>query len=141
MVIARFLDCTCLALRACRTMAPLCCKKLDPFLSLDCARVEGVGAQSRKGRELILPSGYPVPSWLGNSRQRGMQGHVAGGREGAVRPAAQKSIIHVPLPPHHKRRSILTRSTALSPKASSLVSQLHHPCHPTPFSLSVSLKA
>ena len=28
--------------------------KFDPFLSLDCARVEGVGAQ---GRDQILPSG------------------------------------------------------------------------------------
>ena len=34
------------------TMAPLhCAAKFDPFLSIDCARVEGVGAQSmeRKG--------------------------------------------------------------------------------------------
>ena len=31
--------------------------KFDPFLSMDCARVEGVGAQSRKGRDQILPSG------------------------------------------------------------------------------------
>ena len=31
------------------TMAPLsCAAKFDPFLSLDCARVEGVGAQSKK---------------------------------------------------------------------------------------------
>ena len=35
-------------------MAPLrYAAKFDPFLSLDCARVEGVGAQ-------ILPSGNPV---------------------------------------------------------------------------------
>ena len=31
------------------TMVPLCyTAKFDPFLSLDCARVEGVGAQSKK---------------------------------------------------------------------------------------------
>ena len=31
------------------TMAPLCyAAKFDPFLSLDCARVEGVGAQSKE---------------------------------------------------------------------------------------------
>ena len=31
------------------TLAPLCyAAKLDPFLSLDCARVEGVGAQSKE---------------------------------------------------------------------------------------------
>ena len=37
----------CLALWALRTMAPLrCAAKCDPFLSLDCAGVEGVGAQS-----------------------------------------------------------------------------------------------
>ena len=31
-------------------MAPLCyAAKFDPFLSLDCARVEGIGAQSKKG--------------------------------------------------------------------------------------------
>ena len=30
-----------------------CCQmaKIDPFLSLDCARVEGVGAQSKKRKE------------------------------------------------------------------------------------------
>ena len=33
--------------------------KFDPFLSLDCARVEGVGAQSQ-GRDQILPSDNPV---------------------------------------------------------------------------------
>ena len=31
--------------------------KIDPFLSLDCARVEGVGRNPRKGRDQILPSG------------------------------------------------------------------------------------
>ena len=31
--------------------------KFDPFLSLDCARVEGVGRNPRKGRDQILPSG------------------------------------------------------------------------------------
>ena len=51
MAIARFLDRMCLALRAQWTMAPLCCAaKCNPFLSLDCARVEGVG-------DHILPSG------------------------------------------------------------------------------------
>ena len=49
MAIARFLDLMCLALRAPRTMAPLrCAAKFDPFLSLDCARVEGRGAQSKE---------------------------------------------------------------------------------------------
>ena len=39
-------------------MAPLrCAAKFDPFLSLDCARVEGVGRNPRKGRDQILPSG------------------------------------------------------------------------------------
>ena len=33
--------------------------KFDPFLSLDCARVEGVGAQSKE-RDQILPSGNLV---------------------------------------------------------------------------------
>ena len=43
----RFLDGMCLAPRAWRTMAPLrCIAKFDPFLSLDCAWVEGEGAQS-----------------------------------------------------------------------------------------------
>ena len=33
------------------TMAPLrCAAKFDPFLSLDCARVEGMGAQSKERR-------------------------------------------------------------------------------------------
>ena len=32
--------------------------KFDPFLSLDCAKVEGTGAQ--KGRDQILPSGNLV---------------------------------------------------------------------------------
>ena len=31
--------------------------KFDPYLSLDCARVEGVGRIPRKGRDQILPSG------------------------------------------------------------------------------------
>ena len=33
-----------------------CCQmaKVDPFLSLDCARVEGVGRNARKGRDQIL---------------------------------------------------------------------------------------
>ena len=42
MAIAKFLDCMCLALRARRTTAQLpYAAKFDPFLSLDCARVEG----------------------------------------------------------------------------------------------------
>ena len=49
MAIARFLDRMCLALRTCRTMAPLgYTAKYDPFLSLDCARVEGGGLQSKE---------------------------------------------------------------------------------------------
>ena len=53
--IAEFLDCMCLAPSGFWTMAPLrYAAKFDPFLSLDCARVEGVGAQ---GRDQILPSG------------------------------------------------------------------------------------
>ena len=41
------------------TMAPLrYAAKFDPFLSLDCARVEGVGAQSK---DQILPSGNLAP--------------------------------------------------------------------------------
>ena len=49
MAIARFLDCMCLALWARRTIAPLrCAARFDPFLSLDCAGLEGVGAQSRE---------------------------------------------------------------------------------------------
>ena len=44
MAIARFLDCMCFALWALRTLAPLrYATKFDPFLSLDCARVEGEG--------------------------------------------------------------------------------------------------
>ena len=47
MAIAKFLDCMRLAPWVRRTMAPLgYAAKFDPFLSLDCARVEGVGAQS-----------------------------------------------------------------------------------------------
>ena len=47
MAIARFLDRMCLALRASGLW--LCyAAKVDPFLSLDCARVEGVGAQSKE---------------------------------------------------------------------------------------------
>ena len=34
--------------------------KFHPFLSLHCARVEGVGWNPRKGRDQILPSGNPV---------------------------------------------------------------------------------
>ena len=51
------------------TMAPLCYDaKFDPFLSLDCARVEGVGAQS-KGRRAIVqkpegPKTYDLKIWL-----------------------------------------------------------------------------
>ena len=41
-----------------------CCQmaKFDPFLSLDCTRVEGVGAQSyRKGRDKILQRSVAEP--------------------------------------------------------------------------------
>ena len=45
-MVARFLDRMCLALWDGRTMAPLrYAAKFDPFLSLDCARVEGVGVE------------------------------------------------------------------------------------------------
>ena len=47
MAIVRFLDRMCLALRAWRTMAAIwCAAKFDPFLSLDCAGLEGVGKGS-----------------------------------------------------------------------------------------------
>ena len=49
MAIARFLDHICLALRASGLWAPLrYAEKFDRFLSLDCARVEGVGVQGIK---------------------------------------------------------------------------------------------
>ena len=35
--------------------------KFDPFLSLDCARVEGVGRNPRKGRDQILQHGVAEP--------------------------------------------------------------------------------
>ena len=57
MAIARFLGRRCLALRASGTMAPLrYAAKFDPFLSLYCARVEGMGAQSkeRKGSNFAI---------------------------------------------------------------------------------------
>ena len=44
------------------TMAPLrCAAKFDPFLSLDCARVEGVGRNPRKGRDQILQRSVAEP--------------------------------------------------------------------------------
>ena len=44
------------------TMAPLrYAAKFDPFLSLDCARVEGVGAQSKDGRDQILQRSVAEP--------------------------------------------------------------------------------
>ena len=45
------------------TMAPLLyAAKFDPFLSLDCARVDGVGAQSKeKGRDQILQRSVAEP--------------------------------------------------------------------------------
>ena len=44
------------------TMAPLRCgAKFDPFLSLDCARVEGVGRNPRKGRDQILHRSVAEP--------------------------------------------------------------------------------
>ena len=47
--ISQFQDCVCLALWARRTLAPLCyAAKFDPFLSLDCARVEG-GVKGKEG--------------------------------------------------------------------------------------------
>ena len=44
--------------------------KLDPFLSLDCARVEGVGRNPRKGRDPILPSGNLAENMGEGRRQR-----------------------------------------------------------------------
>ena len=35
--------------------------KLDPFLSLDCANVEGVGVQSKEGRDQILQRSVAEP--------------------------------------------------------------------------------
>ena len=35
--------------------------KFDPFLSLDCARVEGVGRNPRKGRDQILQRSVAEP--------------------------------------------------------------------------------
>ena len=35
--------------------------KFDPFLSLDCARVEGVGRNPRKGRDQILQCSVAEP--------------------------------------------------------------------------------
>ena len=47
MAIARFLESYVFGPSGFLTMAPLCyAAKFDPFLSLDCAWVEGVGAQS-----------------------------------------------------------------------------------------------
>ena len=48
--------------------------KFDPFLSLDCARVEGVGAQ-------ILPSG---------NLERGREGERRGGQEGREEPSSPR---------------------------------------------------
>ena len=44
---ARFLDHICLALRASGLWILRHAAKFDPFLSLDCTRVEGVGVQSK----------------------------------------------------------------------------------------------
>ena len=58
MAIAKFLDCRRLALRAWRTMAPLCCAaKFDPFLSLDCTPRPPPQCNPRIGRDQILQSG------------------------------------------------------------------------------------
>ena len=49
MAIAGFLESYVFGPSGFWTMAPLrCAAKFDPFLSLDCARVEGVGAQSKE---------------------------------------------------------------------------------------------
>ena len=49
MAIARFLDRYVFGPTGFWTMAPLrYAAKFDPFLSMDCARVEGVGAQSKE---------------------------------------------------------------------------------------------
>ena len=61
MAIARFLDRMCLALGF-WTMAPLrYAAKFDPFLSLDCARLEGVGHNPRRGRDQILQRSVGEP--------------------------------------------------------------------------------
>ena len=49
MAIAGFLESYVFCPSGFWTMAPICyAAKFDPFLSLDCARVEGVGAQSKE---------------------------------------------------------------------------------------------
>ena len=59
---AKFLDCTCLGPAGFWTMAPLhYAAKFDPFLSLDCARVEGVERKERKGRDQILQRSVAEP--------------------------------------------------------------------------------
>ena len=51
MAIAGFLESYVFGPSGFWTMAPLrCAAKFDPFLSLDCAGVEGVGAQSKEGK-------------------------------------------------------------------------------------------
>ena len=46
-----------------RRITPHGCQmaKFDPFLSLDCARVEGVGRNPRKGRDQILQRSIAEP--------------------------------------------------------------------------------
>ena len=46
-------------------MAPVrCAAKFDPFLSLDCARVEGGVGDPRKGRDQILQCSVAEPKSL-----------------------------------------------------------------------------
>ena len=48
--------------------------RFDPFLSLDCARLEGVVRSPRKGRDQILPSGnLEGKRWRISSAQSGPQ--------------------------------------------------------------------
>ena len=62
MAIARFLESYVLGPLGFWTMAPLrYAAKFDPFLSLDCARVEGVGRNPRKGRDQILQRSVAEP--------------------------------------------------------------------------------
>ena len=68
MAIVIFLDRMCLALRASGRWLRYAAK-FDPFLSFDCARVEGMG-DARKGRDQILPSGNLVEGRWRRGRSR-----------------------------------------------------------------------
>ena len=84
-------------------MAPLrCTAKLDPFLSLDCARVEGVEAQSKERKDQILPSGntgqHGRPG--GYAHDGVIRGEHAGSPRGLGGAAGDEGKVHGAVPEH-----------------------------------------